>query len=65
MPKMKTHKASVKRFRITARGKLKRRKAGKSHLLSHKPGKRKRHLRAPAIDTSRLARKYRKAMGLA
>ena len=45
MPKMKTHKASRKRFRITATGKLKRHKAGKKHLLSHKSGKRKRHLR--------------------
>ena len=32
MPKMKTHKASKKRFRVTATGKLKRRQAGKKHL---------------------------------
>ena len=45
MPKMKTHKGAKKRFRITATGKLKRKQAGKKHLLSHKTGKRKRHLR--------------------
>ena len=45
MPKMKTHKASKKRFRVTATGKLKRSQAGKKHLNSHKTGKRKRHLR--------------------
>ena len=44
MPKMKTHKASKKRFRVTATGKLKRSQAGKKHLNSHKTGKRKRHL---------------------
>ena len=44
MPKMKTHKGSKKRFCVTASGKLKRRQAGKKHLLSHKTGKRKRRL---------------------
>ena len=63
MPKMKTHKASKKRFRVTATGKLKRRQAGKKHLLSHKTGKRKRHLRETIIDRGKLARKYVKAMG--
>jgi large subunit ribosomal protein L35 len=63
MPKMKTHKASVKRFRVTAGGKLKRRQAGKKHLLSHKTGKRKRHLRGTVIETGRLAKKYVDLMG--
>jgi large subunit ribosomal protein L35 len=63
MPKMKTHKASNKRFRVTASGKLKRRQAGKKHLLSHKTGKRKRHLRGVVIDGAKLSRKYIKVMG--
>lgn len=63
MPKMKTHKGSKKRFRVTATGKLKRRQAGKKHLLSHKTGKRKRHLRESVIDTGKLAKKYIKIMG--
>ena len=63
MPKMKTHKSLRKRFRVTATGKLKRRQAGKKHLLSHKSGKRKRHLRGAVIKTDRLARKYIKLMG--
>ena len=33
---MKTHKASKKRFRVTATGKLKRSQAGKKHLNSPK-----------------------------
>jgi len=32
MPKMKTHKATAKRFRLTGSGKLVRTKGGKSHL---------------------------------
>ena len=63
MPKMKTHKASRKRFRVTASGKLKRRQAGKKHLLSHKTGKRKRHLRDSVIEAGRLGKKYVKIMG--
>ena len=63
MPKQKTHKGSKKRFRVTANGKLKRRQAGKKHLLSHKTGKRKRGLRSTVIQTNKLARKYAIAMG--
>jgi large subunit ribosomal protein L35 len=58
MPKQKTHKASRKRFRVTASGKLKRSQAGKKHLNSHKTGKRKRHLRAKLVETGVLAAKY-------
>ena len=63
MPKMKTHKGAKKRFRVTANGKLKRRQAGKKHLLSGKTGKRKRHLRGTVIETDRMGIKYVKIMG--
>ena len=63
MPKMKTHKGSKKRFRVTASGKLKRRQAGKKHLLSHKTGKRKRSLRGVVIDARKLSKKYIEMMG--
>ncbi|KAK4604851.1 hypothetical protein RGQ29_013065 [Quercus rubra] len=42
--KMKTHKASAKRFRVTGRGKIVRRGAGKQHLLYKKNTKRKLRL---------------------
>ncbi|MBA0583668.1 50S ribosomal protein L35, chloroplastic isoform X1 [Gossypium raimondii] len=42
--KMKTHKASAKRFRVTGRGKIVRRRAGKQHLLAKKNTKRKLRL---------------------
>ena len=45
MAKMKTHRASAKRFKRTASGKLKRSKAYKGHLTGKKSAKRVRNLR--------------------
>ncbi|MDP9211739.1 MAG: 50S ribosomal protein L35 [bacterium] len=42
MPKMKTHRGTVKRIKTTAGGKLKRRRAFVSHNLEHKSVARKR-----------------------
>jgi large subunit ribosomal protein L35 len=36
MPKMKTHKATAKRFKITGKGKLRRLKGRRSHLRRKK-----------------------------
>ncbi len=36
MPKMKTHKATAKRFKITGKGKLRRLKQRRSHLRRRK-----------------------------
>ncbi len=49
MPKMKTHSRAKKTFKITGSGKVKRFKANKSHLLSKKATKRKRHLRGSCL----------------
>lgn len=45
MPKMKTHSAAKKRFKKTAKGKIKRSHAYKRHSMACKTSKRKRHLR--------------------
>ena len=37
MPKMKTHKATAKRFKVTGTGKLLRRKQRSTHLRRKKP----------------------------
>jgi large subunit ribosomal protein L35 len=42
MPKIRTHKGTQKRFRLSGTGKLLRRGAFQSHLLEHKSAKRKR-----------------------
>ena len=45
MPKMKTHRASSKRIQVTGSGRVKRGKAGLSHLMRGKPANRRRKLR--------------------
>jgi large subunit ribosomal protein L35 len=49
MPKMKTHKGTRKRFRLTANGKVKHRGAGTSHLATGMSQKRKRKLRGTRV----------------
>jgi large subunit ribosomal protein L35 len=53
MPKMKTHKGARKRFKVTGTGKVVRRRAFKSHILTKKSSKRKRRLRRSAIIATR------------
>jgi len=55
MPKQKTHKGMKKRFKVTASGKAKHRSAFRGHLLSHKTGKQKRHLRQDAVVSGKQA----------
>jgi large subunit ribosomal protein L35 len=45
MPKMKTHRGAAKRFKKTAKGRVKRWQAFTSHILTSKSPKRKRQLR--------------------
>ena len=49
MPKLKPHKGLLKRVKITASGKVKFSKRGKSHLNSVMPGKRTRQLRNKTV----------------
>ena len=44
MPKMKTKSSAKKRFKLTGSGKIKRKHAFKSHILTKKPKKRKLRL---------------------
>ncbi len=60
MPKNKTHSGASKRFRLTGTGKIMRRRAGRKHLLEHKPSTLTRRLNnevvlAPA-DTKNIKR---------
>ncbi len=49
MPKIKTSKSAAKRFKRTATGKIKRRKAYHTHILTKKSAKRKRNLRKQTL----------------
>jgi large subunit ribosomal protein L35 len=44
MPKMKTKSSAKKRFKVTGSGKIKRKHAFKSHILTKKTTKQKRRL---------------------
>ncbi len=60
MPKQKSKRALRKRVRLTGSGRLRRYHAYKSHILTKKHPKRKRHLRKPTLvshaDERRLKR---------
>ena len=59
MAKMKTHKASAKRFSLTASGKIKVNHSQHRHNLGIKTSKRKRGLRKAAILSECFAPTYR------
>jgi len=55
MPKMKTNRGAAKRFKVTGTGKVMRRKAFASHILTSKSTKRKRGLRlATGVDSANI-----------
>ena len=62
MPKLRTHRATAKRFRITKTGKVMRPHGQKSHLLSHKSQRRKRQYRKLVVLTKGAARQVRRAL---
>lgn len=63
MPKMKTHKATAKRFKITGTGKLRRRKQRRAHRL--KKSKRVRRLMDKDLPLARVERRrVRRILGL-
>ncbi len=62
MPKLKTHKASKRRFKVTATGKLKFRREGRRHLNAHMSGKRKQNLDSSKTMNDTVAKKIVKAM---
>ena len=62
MPKMKTNRGAAKRFRRTAKGKIRCDKPFQSHILTKKARKRKRKLRKNDILHKSLARQVRKLL---
>ena len=55
MPKIKTCRGAAKRFKTTGTGKIKRKKAFLSHILTKKSSKRKRSLRqATQLDKANI-----------
>jgi large subunit ribosomal protein L35 len=63
MPKMKTHSGAKKRFRKTATGKLRGRRAFSSHILEKKPAKRKRRMARPVEIAPQDVQRIRQLLG--
>ena len=64
MPKVKTNSGAKKRFTLTGTGKIKRRHAYHSHILTKKTKKQKRHLDHVAIADSTNKRQVRELLCL-
>jgi len=60
MPKIKTNRGAAKRFSKTGSGKIRRRRAYHSHILTSKNKKRKRRLRTGTLINNNDIRNVRK-----
>jgi len=61
--KMKTHKGTKKRFRLTANGKVKHRAAGTSHRNVRVSAKRKRNLRGTETLDDNMVQQIARSLG--
>lgn len=59
MPKMKTHRGTAKRVKVTGTGKFIVKHSGKSHILTKKSRKRKNNLKKDFVISEGSARKLR------
>ncbi|MBC7868992.1 50S ribosomal protein L35 [Candidatus Saccharibacteria bacterium] len=64
MPKLKTHKGTAKRIKVTSTGKLTRRRAFGGHMLAKKSKSRKRNINTTAFVTGAMAKNVRRALGI-
>lgn len=63
MSKQKTNRSAAKRFRRTGRGKFRRNKAYRSHILTKKSAKRKRRLRKPTLVSKADLKRVKRLLG--
>ena len=64
MPKLKTHKGTAKRVKLTGSGKLLRRRAFGHHHLAGKSESRKRVISTEASITGAIAKNIKRALGV-
>lgn len=63
--KQKTSRAALKRFKITATGKVMRRSQNMRHIMRHKSKKAMRAGRVPKVVTGKFAKKIKQLLQLA
>ena len=64
MPKLKTHKGTAKRVKVTGSGKLVRERAFGNHILAKKSKSRKRNIKTAASIHGKNAKNLKKALGV-
>ncbi|HEX4662199.1 MAG TPA: 50S ribosomal protein L35 [Candidatus Saccharimonadales bacterium] len=64
MPKLKTHKGTAKRVKITGTGKVLRERAFGGHFLSKKSASRKRTISSSAVISGKNAKNIKRALGV-
>lgn len=64
MPKLKTHKGTAKRVRITSNKKVIRKRANGIHFLAKKSSARKRVINTAGTITGKLANNIKRALGV-
>jgi large subunit ribosomal protein L35 len=63
MPKLKTHKGTAKRIKLSSKGKLLRERAFGTHFLQKKSGSRKRVIGTSASVTGSIGKNLKRALG--
>lgn len=63
MPKLKTHKGTAKRIKVTGSGKLMRERAFGNHILAKKSKSRKRVIKSAAGVSGKNSKNIKRALG--
>ena len=64
MPKLKKHKGTAKRIKVTGSGKLVRERAYGNHILAKKSKARKRNIKTAASIEGKIGKNIKKALGV-
>lgn len=64
MPKLKTHKGTAKRVKITGSGKVVRERAFGNHILAKKSKARKRNMKTAAVVDGKISKNIKRALGV-
>lgn len=64
MPKLKTHKGTAKRVKITGSGKITRQRAFGGHMLAKKSKSRKRAINTTGEVTGKMAKNIKRSLGI-
>ena len=64
MPKLKTHKGTAKRIKVTGSGKITRERAFGNHILAKKSKARKRNMKTAAVISGKIKKNVKTALGV-